>query len=170
LDMSTVRTCCWRRDFPGQRSTDLTKWRARLVALNCTVIFASNPYGIRAATKATGTIPIVGVDLESDPVASGLVKSVARPGGNFTGFFLDIPELGGKQIELLVEAVPRVSRVAVLWDAAIGTVQFQATKTAPPPPASRCNPFQSGAWKISIRRSSKRRGSKPRGWLCSRHL
>jgi hypothetical protein len=51
-----------------------------------------SPYGIRAATKATGTIPIVGVDLESDPVASGLVKSVARPGGNFTGFFLDIPE------------------------------------------------------------------------------
>jgi putative ABC transport system substrate-binding protein len=81
--------------FPGTTALDRLDEVAReLVALKCTVIFASNPYGIRAATKATSTIPIVGVDLESDPVASGLVKSIARPGGNFTGFFLDIPELG----------------------------------------------------------------------------
>jgi ABC-type uncharacterized transport system substrate-binding protein len=119
--------------FPGTALDRLDEVARELVALNCTVIFASNPYGIRAATKATSTIPIIGVDLESDPVASGLVKSVARPGGNFTGFFLDIPELGGKQIELLVEAVPTVSRVAVLWDATIGTVQFQATETASRP-------------------------------------
>jgi putative ABC transport system substrate-binding protein len=119
--------------FPGTALDRLDEVAREFVALKCTVIFASNPYGIRAATKATSTIPIVGVDLESDPVASGLVKSVARPGGNFTGFFLDIPELGGKQIELLMEAVPRVSRVAVLWDAAIGAVQFQATETAPRP-------------------------------------
>jgi putative tryptophan/tyrosine transport system substrate-binding protein len=104
-----------------------------LVPLKCSVIFASNPYAIRAATKATKTIPIVGVDLESDPVASGLVKSVARPGGNFTGFFLDIPELGGKQIELLMEAVPGVSRLAAFWDATIGEVQFRSTETAPRP-------------------------------------
>src|SRR6202040_3561825 len=58
---------------------------------------------------------------------------VARPGGNFTGFFLDMPELGGKQIELLIEAVPSISRVAVLWDAAVGTIQFQATQKAPRP-------------------------------------
>ena len=117
--------------MPSVRSNQKAYEVAReLVALKCAVIFASNPYGIRAATKGTSTIPIVGVDLESDPVASGLVKSIARPGGNFTGFFLDIPELGGKQIELLMEAVSRVSRVAVLWDANIGVVQFQATQTA----------------------------------------
>jgi putative ABC transport system substrate-binding protein len=104
-----------------------------LIALKCSVIFASNPYAIQAVTKATKTIPIIGVDLESDPVASGLVNSVARPGGNFTGFFLDIPELGGKQIELLMEAVPAASRLAVLWDATIGEVQFRATETAPRP-------------------------------------
>jgi putative ABC transport system substrate-binding protein len=104
-----------------------------LVALKCSVIFVSNPYGIRAALKATRTIPIVGVDLESDPVASGFAQSIARPGGNFTGFFLDIPELGGKQIELLMEAVPGVSRLAALWDEAIGTVQFHATEIAPRP-------------------------------------
>ena len=119
--------------FPGNALDRLDEMARELVALKCTVIFVSNPYGIRAATKATSTIPIVGVDLESDPVASGLVKSVAQPGGNFTGFFLDIPELGGKQIELLIEAVPGISRVAVLWDAAIGALQFQATQKAPRP-------------------------------------
>ena len=66
-------------------------------------------------------------------MSSGLAKSLARPGGNFTGFFLDIPELGGKQIELLIEAVPKLSRLAVLWDATIGAVQFHATEMAPRP-------------------------------------
>lgn len=119
--------------FYGSALDRLDEFARELVALKCSVIFASNPYTIQAALKATSTIPIVGVDLESDPVASGLAKSVARPGGNFTGFFLDIPELGGKQIELLMEAVPNVSRLAVLWDATIGTVQFHATETAPRP-------------------------------------
>jgi putative tryptophan/tyrosine transport system substrate-binding protein len=104
------------------------EYARELVALKCSIMFASNPYAIRAVLKATSTIPTVGIDLESDPVASGLVKSVARPGGNFTGFFLDIPELGGKQIELLREAVRTVSRLAVLWDATIGEVQFRATE------------------------------------------
>jgi putative tryptophan/tyrosine transport system substrate-binding protein len=104
-----------------------------LVALKCSVIFATAPYAIRAVMKATSTIPIIGLDLESDPVESGWVKSFARPGGNFTGFFLDIPELGGKQIELLKEAVPMVARLAVLWDATIGTVQFHATEMAARP-------------------------------------
>jgi putative ABC transport system substrate-binding protein len=64
---------------------------------------------------------------------SGWVKSFARPGGNFTGLFLDMPELGGKQIELLKEAVPMVARLAVLWDATIGIVQFSATEMAARP-------------------------------------
>jgi putative tryptophan/tyrosine transport system substrate-binding protein len=51
--------------------------------------------------------------LESDPVASGYVKSLARPGGNFTGMFLDLPELSGKQIGLLKEIVPQLSHIAV---------------------------------------------------------
>jgi putative tryptophan/tyrosine transport system substrate-binding protein len=77
--------------FAGTAPDRLDEAARELVTLKCSVIFASNPYGIRAATKATSTIPIVGVDLESDPVASGLVKSVARPGGNFTGFFWICP-------------------------------------------------------------------------------
>jgi putative ABC transport system substrate-binding protein len=80
--------------------------------------------------SATSTIPIVGIDLESDPVQSGWAKSLSHPGGNLTGFFLDLPELGGKQIQLLMEAVPGLSRVGVLWDSTIGDVQFGATEAA----------------------------------------
>jgi putative tryptophan/tyrosine transport system substrate-binding protein len=101
-----------------------------LVALKCDVIFAAAPYAIQAAMKATSTIPIVGIDLESDPVASGWAAGLAHPGRNLTGIFLDLPELGGKQIELLKEAVPTLSHLAVLWDSTIGVVQLRATEAA----------------------------------------
>src|SRR5205809_8079949 len=101
-----------------------------LVNLKCNVIVAASRYAFEAAMRATGTIPIVGIDLESDPVASGWAKSLGRPGGNFTGLFLDLPELSGKQIELLKEAVPTLSHLAVLWDSTIGVVQFSATHAA----------------------------------------
>jgi putative ABC transport system substrate-binding protein len=114
-----------------ERADDFAR---EFVALKCKVIMAGTPYAIRAATRTTNTIPIIGVDLESDPVASGLVKSLARPGGNFTGFFLDIPDLGGKQIQLLMEALRQVSRIAVIWDETIGEVQFHAAEAAPRPP------------------------------------
>jgi putative ABC transport system substrate-binding protein len=120
-------------------------------------------------TKATSTIPIVGVDLESNPVASGLVNSVARPGGNFTGFFLDIPEMGGKQIELLIEAVPGIFRVAVLWDAAIGTIQFQAIQKAPRPVGVTLQslPFRRvEEINTTLEQAARERAQ---GWLCSRH-
>ena len=101
----------------------------QLVALKCDVIVAASPYAITAVMKATSATPIVGIDLESDPVASGWAASISRPGRNLTGLFLDLPELGGKQIQLLKEAVPKLSRVAVLWDSTIGEVQFRATET-----------------------------------------
>src|SRR6266404_2134902 len=101
-----------------------------LVDLKCDVILAASQYAFVAAMRATTTIPIVGIDLENDPVASGWVKSLARPGGNFTGLFLDLPELSGKQIELLKEAVPGLSNPGVLWDSAIGEVQLRAAQTA----------------------------------------
>jgi putative ABC transport system substrate-binding protein len=108
----------------------LGEFASELVDLQCNVILAAAPYAIRAAAGATSTVPIVGIDLESDPVASGWAKSLSHPGGNLTGLFLDIPELGGKQIELLREAVPTLSRLGVLWDATIGAVQFRATEAA----------------------------------------
>jgi ABC-type uncharacterized transport system substrate-binding protein len=116
--------------FHGGGVDPIEAFAKELVALKCKVIFAGAPYGIQAALKATNTIPIVGVDLESDPVASGWAQSLARPGGNLTGLFLDLPELGGKQIELLREAAPKLSHLAVLWDVTIGKVQFRATELA----------------------------------------
>jgi putative ABC transport system substrate-binding protein len=116
--------------FYGAMLDQLPKLANELVTLQCDVILAAAPYAIRAAMSATSTIPIVGIDLESDPVQSGWAKSLSHPGGNLTGFFLDLPELGGKQIQLLMEAVPGLSRVGVLWDSTIGDVQFGATEAA----------------------------------------
>ena len=79
-------------------------------------IVAIGPASVRAAAGATKSIPIVAVDLESDPIAEKYVTGLARPGGNVTGLFLDFPELSGKWIELLREMVPRLSRITVAWD------------------------------------------------------
>jgi putative tryptophan/tyrosine transport system substrate-binding protein len=68
--------------------------------------------------------------LESDPLAKGYVKSLARPGGNFTGMFLDLPELSGKQVGLLKEIVPHLSRIAIFGIPDLNAAQFAATQTA----------------------------------------
>jgi len=88
---------------------------AELVRLKVDVIFAVSPPAIRAAMTATRTTPIVFAGA-ADPVASGFVASLARPGGNATGFTLLGSELSGKRLELLREAVPAVAKVAVLWN------------------------------------------------------
>jgi len=87
---------------------------AELVALKVDVIVAPAALHVLAAKQATKTIPIVFIGV-SDPVTSGLVTSLARPGGNVTGLSALAPELVGKCLELLTQAVPGVSRVAVLW-------------------------------------------------------
>jgi putative tryptophan/tyrosine transport system substrate-binding protein len=109
---------------------ELPQAAADLVRLNVNAIFAGTPASLAAVSKATTSIPVVGVDLESDPVAKGYVKSLARPGGNVTGMFLDIPELSGKQVELLKAIVPRLSRIAIFGDPSLNTLQFAATETA----------------------------------------
>src|SRR5262249_32840767 len=92
---------------------------AELVRLKVDIIVvASGDPWIRAAKNATKTIPIVIMGLGSDPVRAGFVESLARPGGNVTGLTALNPELGGKRLELLKEAVPKISRVAVLYDPA----------------------------------------------------
>ncbi|HEX2440164.1 MAG TPA: ABC transporter substrate-binding protein [Methylomirabilota bacterium] len=82
------------------------------------------PIRVRAAMRATATIPIIGLDLESDPVASGFVKTLARPGGNVSGVWMDLPEIAGKQIQFLREVVPSLNRLGVLRDDRIGRPQF----------------------------------------------
>ena len=93
---------------------DLT---AELVRLNVDVIVTSITLAAQAAKKLTTTIPIVVVGV-GDPVATGLVASLARPGGNITGLSGLAPELSGKRLELLKEAFPKVSRVGVFWNPA----------------------------------------------------
>lgn len=85
-----------------------------LVRLNVDVIFASGTAAALAAKRATSTIPIV-MTVVADPVGSGLVASLARPGGNITGFSNIAPELSPKRFELIKELVPKAARVAVLW-------------------------------------------------------
>jgi len=85
-----------------------------LVQLKVDVLVVTNPLSTRAAQQATKTIPIVMVTT-NDPVAAGLVDSLARPGGNITGLTRLTRELSGKRLELLNEAVPGISRVGVLW-------------------------------------------------------
>jgi putative tryptophan/tyrosine transport system substrate-binding protein len=89
-----------------------------------------SPAAVHAALAATTTIPIIALDLESDPVASGLIKSLARPGGQVTGVFFDFPEFGKKWLELLKDVMPQLASVAVLWDPATGTVQPKAVASA----------------------------------------
>jgi putative ABC transport system substrate-binding protein len=71
---------------------------------------------IREAKNATKTIPIVMTGAGSDPVKAGLIDTLDRPGGNVTGITLFYRELGGKRLELLSDAVPKLTRVAVLYD------------------------------------------------------
>jgi len=92
---------------------------AELVRLKVDIIVvASGDQWIRAAKNATKTIPIVMMGQGTDPVSAGHVESLARPGGNVTGLTNLNRELGGKRLELLKEAVPKLSRVAVLYDPA----------------------------------------------------
>jgi len=117
------------RDADG-RPERLSQLAADLVRLNVDVIFARGAGALSAAKQATSRIPTVAVDLESDPVAMGFVRNLAQPGGNITGVFLDLPELCGKQLQLLKEVMRPISRVAILGDPVLNTPQFQATQMA----------------------------------------
>src|ERR671914_845245 len=91
----------------------LRSMAAELVQLKTDVIVTSGPIGTRTAKEATATLPIV-MAWDNDPVGNGFVASLARPGGNITGLSTHYPEVSGKQLELLKEIVPRLSRVAVM--------------------------------------------------------
>ena len=103
---------------------------AEVIAKNVSVIMASGPLVLNAARSATRTIPIVAIDLETDPVASGVAATLARPGGNITGVFLDFPDFTAKWMEILVECNPKLSRAAVFWDPDTGPVQLDSVRKA----------------------------------------
>jgi len=103
------------RRWAGGRADRLAAMAAELVSLKVDLILAGGQPAREAARKATSTIPILTLS-GSDPVREGWAQSLARPGGNVTGLTFSFPELGPKRLELLKEASPSLSRVAVLID------------------------------------------------------
>ena len=116
----------WARGEP-ETLAHLTQ---ELIRLHVDVLVPTARPSIEAARAATTDLPIVANDLESDPVASGYVASLAHPGGNLTGLFLDAPTLCGKWLQQMSDIVPAAKKIAVLWDSTTGSYQLDAIKTA----------------------------------------
>jgi ABC-type uncharacterized transport system substrate-binding protein len=121
----------FERRFAEGRPDRLADLAAELVRLKVDVIVTSTDQGIAAVKQQTRTIPIVMAN-STDPVATGFVASLARPGGNVTGNSAMSPELSGKRLELLREVVPGLSRVAILWNPEIrgAVLDYKETESA----------------------------------------
>src|SRR5262249_51924949 len=119
--------------WAGTNADGIRRHAAELVALAPDVILAHSASAVRPLLQATRTVPIV-FPLAGDPVAAGLVDSLARPGGNATGFMSFEFNLSGKWLELLKQIAPSVTRVAVLRDSDIGssTSQFAVIQAVAP--------------------------------------
>jgi putative ABC transport system substrate-binding protein len=118
-------------DFRHAESEEqLRELAGQLAATGSQVIYANGPYALRAARAASAIIPIVCLDHETDPVAAGYASNLARPGGNVTGVFLDQSEISAKQLQLLRDLVPGLTRVAVLFDAAVASAQRASVEGA----------------------------------------
>ena len=127
LDGKTV-TIDFRRP---EKTEDLSTAATDLVRRGAAVIVAAGPEPpLKALHRATTTIPIVMTAINYDPIERGYVASLARPGGNITGLFYRQLELGAKQLQLLREALPKVFRLAVLWESAFSADQLPAIETA----------------------------------------
>ena len=110
------------------RRNDSPEFADEVVRLNVDVILAANTAAGFATQKATKTISIVIPTME-EPVGNGFVVSVARPGGNITGLSLQTPDTQGKRVQLFKEAIPTMSRMAVLVDAARPLMRQTEVKT-----------------------------------------
>lgn len=108
----------------------LASLAVELVQQRVAVIVAASGSALKAAREATSSMPILAHNLETDPIASGYVASLGRPGGNVTGVFADFPDLGMKWIELLKEAIPKLSEVVVFRDPASSSTQLAAVESA----------------------------------------
>ena len=119
------------RRFAEARAERLSDIAAELVRLKVDVIVTSSDVGIAAVKQQTETIPIVMAN-STDPVGTGFVASLARPGGNVTGLSNISPELSAKRLELLKEAVPGLSRVAIMWspDVRGAVLDYKETENA----------------------------------------
>ncbi len=123
VDGKNVSIVVRAAEFDSNRTA---QYAAELIDSRIDVLFAISSRAIQESRVRTSTIPIVALDLESDPVASGFVKSLANPGGNLTGLFFDFAEFSGKWLEIMSEIVPGLRSVGVIWDPATGPVQIDA--------------------------------------------
>jgi putative ABC transport system substrate-binding protein len=123
------RDIVFERRFTGGNLDRLPTLAAELIGLNADLLLAYSTPSARALKKATSTIPIVFVSA-GDPVASGLVDDLARPGGNITGFSTISSVIVGKRLELLKETVPKLALVAVLWSRRGSALQWKESQSA----------------------------------------
>jgi len=125
------------------KSAGLPLLAAELVHLKVDAIVTQGEAATRAVKEATSTIPIV-MATSGDPVGAGLVASLARPGGNVTGLSAVAPDLTGKRLQLLKEAVPKVSRVAILYNPTIlgAVLSVKEAQAAAPPLALKVQPVE----------------------------
>ena len=123
----------WR--FTGAHPERYSEVATELVRLKVDCIVTAGLGASRAAKQSTSTIPIVMANVSDDPVRNKLIDSLARPGGNITGFTDIAHDLAGKRLELVKETLPKASRVAVLWysPSPVAAKQFQETETASRP-------------------------------------
>lgn len=101
-----------------------------VIASKVDVLFALGSPVVRAARAATQTLPIVAIDLESDPVAAGWAVSLSHPGKNITGVFMGFPDFAAKWLELLRDTLPQLSRIAVLWDSSTAVYERNSIEAA----------------------------------------
>ena len=121
----------YRIDYYSPSSkVEVVKIARTLVRDKVDVIHAIAHVAIEAARKATTTIPIVAHDYETDPIAAGFVATLAKPGGNITGRFLDLPDISGKLLELIKMTLPGLRRIEVFWDPLTGKAQVLAVERA----------------------------------------
>lgn len=101
---------------------------AEMVDQGVGVLIVVGPVAVRETHRARRDVPLVAIDLDTDPVQAGYAASFARPGGQVTGLFMDQPSMAGKWIDLLREAVPGIQRLAILWDRGSGIGQLEVAK------------------------------------------
>ena len=143
------------------KPADSDKYAAELASLTPDVIFASSSMNLAAVQRVTHSVPIVFANV-TDPVGAGFVASLARPGGNTTGFSAFEYSLSGKWLELLKEIAPNLTRIAILRDPAIaaGIGQFAVIQAVAPPsfgielaPLTCATPARSSATSLHSRAS-----------------
>jgi putative ABC transport system substrate-binding protein len=127
IDGKTVRV---EERWAGGEPSRLLTLAKELVALDPALIIAVARPSIDAVRSVSMTVPIVGNDLENDPLAVGYAASFSKPGGNVTGMFLDAPAICEKWIQQITELVPNLHKLAVLWDSGTGVYQRDAFLSA----------------------------------------